>query len=201
MSIFHSLWGLHRRILSPIKKTTRFVESGQQSIKDVQEDIVYAIVSPNNPATMLKHLLECKEAWIPVIFDPWQPLSAFSKEQLHQALNATDCLIVNEYELHLFCKLADIEEDALLDFVDTYIVTLWAEGSKFISKEGVFHIPAEPVERVLDPTGAGDAYRAGVLRALKHNKWWKEGMQLGSKLASACVQAYGTQEHGLTLKD
>lgn len=177
------------------------VESGQQSIKEVKEQIVYAIISPNNPATMLKHLLECKELWIPVIFDPGQPLSAFTKEQLHRALQATTSLIVNEYELNLLCKLAEVWDYELLHFVENYIVTLGAEWSTFIGKDETFTIPSVPVEKVLDPTGAGDAYRAWVLWALKYNKWRKEGMEMWSKLASACVQKYGTQEHEIIWKN
>lgn len=177
------------------------VESWQQSVRDVKEEIACMIVSPNNPATMIKHLIECKELDVPVIFDPGQPLSAFSKEQLHQALEATSYLIVNEYELNLLCKMAEIEEYDLLEYVENYIVTLWAQWSKFVSKSEDFVVSAIPVERVADPTGAGDAFRAWVLRAFKNKKTWKEGMEIGSKLASACVQKYGTQEHEINQKN
>ena len=170
-------------------------ESGQQSVHDVTEEVAIGIVWPNNPLTMLQHLKECKERWIPVIFDPGQPLSAFNKEQLHTALTNATYLIVNEYELALLCKLAELEEKQLLNYVESYIVTLWAEWSCFTSKDDSFTVDALLVEHVVDPTGAGDSFRAWVLWSLKHNKWRKYGMELWSKLASECIQFHGTQHH------
>ncbi len=99
------------------------IESGQQSVHTITEDVSYAIVAPNAPATMVKHLKECAEKNIPVIFDPGQPLTAFSKEELHEALTASTYLIVNAYEKDLLCKLAEIEEASLLNRVEAYIVT------------------------------------------------------------------------------
>ena len=177
------------------------IESGQQSIYDVEEGVKIAIVAPNAPSTMVKHLKECAELNIPVIFDPGQPLTAFSKTELHEALTAANYLIVNEYEKTLLLKMAEIDEESLLNRVEAYIVTLGSEGSRFVSSEKSFELPAYAAANVKDPTGAGDAFRAGVLRALYHDKWWKEWMEKGSQLAWNCVQEYGTQNHTLLSED
>jgi len=99
-------------------------ESGQAHIADVEGEIAIAIVSPNAPDTMSQHVRECNELDIPVIFDPGQPLPAFSQELLIQTLEAATYLIVNEYELELLCKIAEIQESDLIDMVQAYIVTL-----------------------------------------------------------------------------
>lgn len=168
-------------------------ESWKQSIPDI--DISYAIVSPNAPETMVMHVQQCAEKRIPVFFDPGQPLPAFSKEQLLTTLEAATYLIVNEYELDLLCIMTDLKEKTLLDYVDAYIVTLGAWWSSYVSKQESFSVDAVFVEYVVDPTWAGDAYRAGLLYALYHGQWRKAGMELWSQLAAACVQMHGTQRH------
>lgn len=170
-------------------------EATQQFVRDVQEHISLAIVSPNNPVAMLQHLLECKELGIRVIFDPGQPLSAFNRIQLRQALEACTYLIVNEYELWLLCRLAELSEDDLLDYVDAYVVTLGEHGSRYVDRASSFVVDAVATDVVVDPTGAGDAFRAGVLRWLYYDKDWRFAMSLGSVMAHYCIQHHGTQEH------
>ena len=176
-------------------------ESGQAHIADVEGEIAIAIVSPNAPDTMSQHVRECNELDIPVIFDPGQPLPAFSQELLIQTLEAATYLIVNEYELELLCKIAEIQESDLIDMVQAYIVTLWAEWSRYVSRDESFAVAAQQLSNdvVLDPTWAGDSFRAGILYTLHHGLGWKEGMELGSKLAAACIQMHGTQRHSFEI--
>ena len=174
-------------------------ESDTMSIDQVIEEIAIAIVAPNAPVTMMHHVMQCQEEWIPVIFDPGQPLPAFSKEMLHDTLQAATYLIVNEYELNLLCKIAEIEEPEILDYVEAYIVTLAEKWSRYVSTDETFEVPAEPIASLKDPTWAGDSFRAGILYAYVHGQSWKEGMELGSRLAAACIQTAGTQCHTLTL--
>lgn len=171
------------------------IESGQQSLLDVKEELSIAIMAPNMPTTMVKHLQECKELGVPVIFDPWQPLSAFTKEQILVSLEAATYLICNEYELALLCKMAEISQDDLLQYVDAYIETLGAQWARYNSKDETFVVPTQKVDNVVDPTWAGDAFRAWILWALHNDKSWKEGMEKWTELACACIQQYGTQNH------
>lgn len=172
------------------------LESGTQSVPEWAYS--YAIVSPNLPDTMVMHVKQCADAWIPVFFDPGQPLPAFSKEQLLETLWYANYLILNEYEHDLLLKMTDLQSEQLLDHVEAYIVTLGGEWSRYISTDETFDVPAVPVEWVLDPTGAGDAFRAGLLYALHNDIWRKTGMELWSKLAAACIQMHGTQRHTFT---
>lgn len=171
------------------------LESGKQSIPEGQYSV--AIVSPNLPDTMLMHVKEASVRWIPVFFDPGQPLPAFSKEQLLEALEAASYLILNEYEYDLLLQMTDLQAEQLLEYVQVYIVTLWENGSRYFSQDENFEVPAIPTDSGVDPTGAGDAYRAWLLYALHHEQSWKEGMELGSKLAHACIQMHGTQRHSI----
>ncbi len=155
----------------------------------------YMMVSPNLPDTMYTHVKEASEKNIPVFFDPGQPLSAFSKEQLLDILKYATYLIVNEYELDLLLSMTELEEAELSEMLDAYIVTLWGNWSRFVSAQESFEVPAIPVEEVKDPTGAGDAFRAWLLYALHNDLWWKSGMELWTKIAHACIQCHGTQVH------
>ncbi len=167
------------------------------SIDQVKQEISIAIVAPNAPETMMNHTIQCKKNGIPVIFDPGQPLPVFSKQMLHDTLTAATYLIVNEYELDLLCKIAELQESDLLQFVDAYIVTLGSNGSRYVDKNETFTVPAELISEVKDPTWAWDSFRAGILYCIHHGKTWKEGMELWSKLAAACIQVHGTQTHTL----
>lgn len=171
------------------------VASNDVSIDAIKEACSIGIVSPDDPNAMLKHLKWCKERSIPVIFDPGQPLPAFSKQMLHEALEAATYVILNEYERDLLCQIAEIEEPDLLTYVDAYIITLAGKWSRFVSKEETLEVPAIPVQEVVDPTWAGDSYRAGILHALHHGNSRKEGMELWTKLAHACIQCTWTQIH------
>lgn len=175
-------------------------EAGEQSILTIDAPITYALVWPNNPAVMLQHLQECRQKSIPVIFDPGQPLSAFTKEMIHEALDAATYLIVNEYEQALLCKIAEIEKEQLNDFVQGHIVTLWADGAGYVSKTHKYVVDAVPTD-VVDPTWAGDAFRAGVMRWLHYAHDWQVGMQLGSVLAHYAIQHEGTQIHRPTKQE
>lgn len=170
-------------------------ESADVTIDQVKEDISIAIVSPNSPVTMQQHVKWCAEKWIPVIFDPGQPLPAFSKEQLRDTLTHANYLMVNEYELDLLCKIAEIQESEILDYVEAYIVTLGSKWSRYTSKTESFEVPAKAIENLVDPTWAWDSYRAWILHALHHGLGWKTWMEKWTELAAACIQCSGTQNH------
>jgi len=181
------------------------IESGQTSVDAIEEDVLIAIVSPHAPTTMLKHLQECHVAGIPVVFDPGQPLSAFSKEQIHEALTYCNALVVNEYEYELLYTMAEMSPEEVNSLAETVIITRGKHGAKMIWADGVVEVPALHVEKVVDPTGAGDAFRAGLLWSWKHGPhvghFTKEGMELWTKLAALCIQKHGTQEHTIENKD
>ena len=175
------------------------MEASQQSIHDAPDNCTHAIISPNAPDAMLKHCREADEKGMTVIFDPGQPLSAFSTEQLHEVAGYADFLIVNEYEHSLFCKISGRSPEQLREQFATIIVTHGADGSDLYHDGEHTHVAALPAPTVADPTGAGDSFRAGLLRAIYHGHPVTTGMQIGSICARHCIQHHGTQEHRFTL--
>jgi sugar/nucleoside kinase (ribokinase family) len=91
--------------------------------------------------------------------------------------------------------MAEIKEEDLLNYVDAYVETLGAKWSRYISNNEIFTVSTQTVETIADPTGAWDAFRAGILWALHNGKSWKEGMEKWTELSCACIQQYGTQNH------
>ena len=106
-------------------------------------------------------------------------------------------LIVNDYELEMFRQKTGLDAPGLLKLTPHLITTRGEQGSVFQTARGEDEIPAVAANRVLDPTGAGDAYRAGLLKGLGLGLGWPEAARMGAVLASFCVEQQGTQEHRL----
>lgn len=169
-------------------------EGIEDSITAVQESLSYGIVSPNNPSTMMRHVKDLNALWVPFFFDPGQPLSAFSKEQLHDIMNLAPYLVVNEYEKDLFCRIASIEFDDLTLKFDKVLVTMWSKWVELWSGLELYKYPANHIDTVLDPTGAGDAFRGGLLTWLSTGQSWSDAIALWQKLAGLCIQTKWTME-------
>ncbi len=171
---------------------------GASTTQDLPEgDYKRAIISPNHPLTMLRHLEQAVSRGMITFFDPGQPLSAFSQDQLRWVLQQWVYLIVNEYERDLFQQIADVSFEVMIDAFAWVIVTLGAEWSAFFQEWLMIHVPAFPIPTVVDPTWCGDAYRWGLLRGLHHGLDREHAMMIGSYMASLCIQEEGTMEHGL----
>lgn len=156
-----------------------------------------AIIAPNHPVTMLRHLQQAVERGMITFFDPGQPLSAFSRDQLRGVMELGVYLIVNEYENELFQRIAQCSFADLVNAFAGVIVTEGDRGSTLYLQDEVIHVDAFAVETVVDPTGCGDAYRGGLLRGLHHGFDRPHAMMIGSYLASCCIQCEGTMEHSV----
>ncbi len=110
-------------------------------------------------------------------------------------------LIVNDYELEMFRQKTGLDEAAILGLTPTLITTRSEAGSVLRTGGGQEEIPAVPARQVLDPTGAGDAYRAGLLRGLALGLSWLEAARMGAVMASFAVEQQGTQEHRVALPE
>lgn len=158
-------------------------------------DFKRAIISPNHPVTMLRHLEQAVERGMITFFDPGQPLSAFSAEQLRGVLAMGVYLIVNSYEKELFMKLVWLSFAEIVAACAGVIVTEGKDGSTLYTGDEVIHVDAFPIDAVVDPTGCGDAYRGGLLRGLHHGLSWEDAMVVGSYLWACCAQQEGTMSH------
>jgi adenosine kinase len=159
------------------------------------------IISPGNLDDMVGYPRQCKEKGIRYIFDPGQQLPVLPPEDLKKSIDGAMILICNEYELDMIMRITGLDRDALLDRAETIIVTRGESGSIIITQDSEVEIPVVKANRVLDPTGAGDAYRGGLISGLTRGMDIKESAILGSVCASFAVECYGTQEYSFSKED
>jgi adenosine kinase len=157
-----------------------------------------AIISPGGFADMERLAVQYRELGIRFIFDPGQQIPVFSAEQLINMLDGSLMLITNEYELDLFLKKTNLSQESLFHYTTAVVTTLGPKGSRLSTPRGAQHIMPAPIAEMKNPTGAGDAYRAGVLAGLAHGEDILSSCRLGSTVASFCVEAEGTQGHFFT---
>jgi len=154
-----------------------------------------AIISPGNLEDMLTYSRLYKSLHLPYIFDPGQSIPAWQGTELVEMTTGALALIVNDYELELFQAKTGLTLTRLQQCTPVLITTRGEQGSEVLTPSGKELIPAAPARRVLDPTGAGDAYRAGVLKGLILKLPWDTAARSGAVLASFAVEQAGTQEH------
>ncbi len=151
------------------------------------------LVSPGNLADMINYPRLCRSAGIPYIFDPGQALPVLQADALLSAITGAKILIVNDYEFDLILDKTGLKKEELLGLAETTIITLGEAGSTLYESEGQRKIPVCPAKKVVDPTGAGDAYRGGLISGLINGKNMAESALLGSVCASFAIECYGTQ--------
>ena len=169
------------------------------SVIDPAEAI--GIISPGNLSDMMDHPKYYREHGIPFIFDPGQQIPAFSGEQLAGAFDGAEILITNDYELEMIMNATKMSKDDILDKVTYLITTLGEHGSVVNCKGEETKVPAVPVSEVADPTGAGDAYRSGLLKGLAMEKTVAEAAKLGAVCSAYAIERKGTQEHSFTMEE
>lgn len=160
-----------------------------------------AIVAPGNVEDMLTYSQIYKKQKISYIFDPGQQISILSGEQLTEMITGSELLTVNDYELEMIMKDTGMGKGDLLKRTKAIITTLGEHGSLLHTAEKVVEIPAVKPSQVKDPTGAGDAYRAGIIKGLVLGKDLVDAARMGATCASYAVECYGTQEHTFTQEE
>lgn len=170
--------------------------------KEVDLDgTTFAIVAPTGVEDMRAFPERFRTADIPYLFDPGQQISSLSKEDLVAGITGARALVVNDYELALITEKTGWSEEDILNAAEMLIVTLGAEGSSIRTNEGATHVESVPVKEVVDPTGAGDAFRAGLIHGLVAGRSIQESAQIGSAVAAYAVECYGTQNHRFTIDE
>ena len=159
------------------------------------------IISPGNLEDMVNYPRLCRENGIPYIFDPGQQLPVLPQEELSNAIEGSKILISNEYELDMIMNKTGLDRESLLGLTGTIIMTRGEFGSMIINLHEETEIPAVKADKVLDPTGAGDSYRGGLISGLIRGKSIEESARMGSVCASFAVECYGTQEYSFSLED
>lgn len=173
--------------------------AGQYGIFDVTDktpDLV--VVSPNAPEAMNRIVDECKRHQIPYLYDPSQQTARIEGDVLRHGIHQAKILAVNEYEWELITQKTGLSRDEILKEGTSLIVTRGKDGADIFSDDRYYHIPTVPAVQVIDPTGGGDAFRAGLLRGLQHGWSWELSGRLGAIMATYAIEVTGTQNHRFT---
>ena len=160
-----------------------------------------AIVAPGNLDDMLIYSQGYREKNIPYIFDPGQSIPMWSGERLMEMLTGAGITVSNDYELEMIMKKTGLSKSEIIERTSVLITTLGEKGSLIQNRDEERHIAAVPPSQVADPTGAGDGYRAGLIKGLVLGKGLEEAAQIGAVCASYAVECYGTQEHVFTQEE
>jgi len=157
-----------------------------------------AIVAPDGKEGMLQHARECAAAGIPFLFDPGQGLPMFSGEEIGEFVRLADYVAVNDYEGRLLEEKTGRTLAALAREVKALVTTLGSKGSVILAAGERHEIPCARAEAVVDPTGCGDAYRAGLLYGIAHRWDWASAGRLGSVMGALKIAHRGAQNHRAT---
>ena len=160
-----------------------------------------ALVGPGNKDDMAAMARKARKAGTPFIFDPGQSLNIWSGEEIREAVKGALCFISNDYELSLFLEMTRWSLKTLLSEVQVVVTTQGPEGSILNRQGEKIFIPAVPAGEVRDPTGAGDAFRAGLIKGLVLKMDWETCCQMGSVAAVYAVERHGTQAHRMEWED
>ena len=171
-------------------------ESHRNRVADVT-DIALGIVAPDGREGMQSHLRQFAAAGIPVIFDPGQGLPLFSGAELTEMIECADYVAVNDYEGRLLVERTGLTIEAIAKRVKALIVTRGGEGSLIHANGSVLEIPAARPAALVDPTGCGDAYRAGLLYGIASGWDWERTGRLASLLGSLKIASRGGQNHAV----
>lgn len=178
--------------------TGAMAHASELSFCNLKTPVDMAIVSPNDPEAMRKYPRECKELGIPYIYDPSQQVVRLSGDELREGLTGSKILIVNDYEFEMIRNKTGLSEEQVLCCTEALIVTrgglgstIWAEGQRM-------DIPVVHPMREADPTGVGDAYRAGIVKGMGLGMSWQVIGRMGSLAATYVLEHPGTQNHSYT---
>ena len=170
------------------------VESHQNSVHDAK-DVTLAVIAPDGRDGMFQHARECFEAGIPFLFDPGQGLPMFNGEELLSFIEMATYLAVNDYEAQILQDKTGLTLEQLASKVSALIVTLGGQGSHIYADSQRFEIPCVIADKIVDPTGCGDAYRAGLLYGIANGWDWPTCGRLASTMGAIKIASRGGQNH------
>ncbi len=159
------------------------------------------IVAPDGKEAMIQHAHDFAAESIPFMFDPGQNLPLFSNDELMTFLDQATWCVMNDYESQLMMNTTGESINTLAQQVDALIVTRGGEGSVVYTNGDEIEIPTVNVDQAIDPTGCGDAYRAGLLLGLEKGWDWQTSGRVGSLIGAIKVQQEGTQNHQFSIDE
>ena len=167
-------------------------------ITDAGEGITLGIVAPDGRQGMIEHAAQFHAASIPFIFDPGQGMPMFGGDELKTFIRQARWLALNDYEWGLLQQKTGLTAAEVAAQVEALIVTLGSEGSMIYTSERTYRIPSVKPKAVIDPTGCGDAYRAGLIHGLLHGLDWETIGRTASLMGAIKIESRGPQNHRFT---
>ena len=161
-------------------------------------DVTIGIVAPDGRQGMIEHAEQFAALGIPFIFDPGQGLPMFDAADLDRFIEQADWVALNDYEWQLLQQKTGWTVGDLTQRVEALIVTRGPKGSVIHTRDGRFDIPCAKTSAVVDPTGCGDAYRAGLLHGLMHNLDYETSGRIAAVMGALKIESRGTQNHRAT---
>lgn len=164
-------------------------------------EIDLAVISPNDPDAMVKYVRECRSCGIPYMYDPSQQIVRLDGADLKDGIEGARVVVGNEYEFEMIKKKTGMDAERMAEQVPTVVMTRGGDGSLILSEGRSFEIPVVVPRSITDPTGVGDAYRAGLIKGVIHDYPWPVAGRIGSLAAAYALEKVGTQNHFYTLGD
>jgi adenosine kinase len=172
-------------------------DAHNNSVMECLPDI--AIVAPDGKFAMIKHAKDLSDNQVPFVFDPGQGLPMFDKDELITFINQASWVVVNDYEAELLKVKTGLELEQIAEKVQALIITKGEEGSEVYADGAITKIAPVKAKEVVDPTGCGDSFRAGILFGLVHNFDIIKATKLANLIGSIKVAHQGTQNHFFNL--
>ncbi|MEK6221342.1 MAG: carbohydrate kinase family protein [Chloroflexota bacterium] len=171
------------------------------SLKDltIKPDLV--VISPNDPTAMDLYIDQCKDLALDYVYDPSQQIARVEGDVLRKGVLSAKALFVNQYEYSLIQKKTGLSPEEIISAVEFMVITLGDKGAEIYVDGEVIHVDAIPTENIVDPTGAGDAFRGGFLTGFSRGWDWDTCAQLGSLAATYCLESDGPQGHVYTRQE
>lgn len=164
-------------------------------------NVALGIVAPDGRQAMMEHAEQFAAAGIPFVFDPGQGLPMFGASELAQFIERARWVTVNDYEWELMRQKTGMNIADILGKVEALIVTRGSEGSTIHTRDRIYTIPAVKPRALVDPTGCGDAYRAGLIHGLLRGLDWQTTGRLASLMGSIKIESRGPQNYAFTKAD
>jgi adenosine kinase len=180
--------------------TGAMANAGELSFRTVA-DCGLAIISPNDPGAMVQYSQECRTLGLRYIFDPGQQCARMSGDELREGVTGATIVICNDYELELLRQKTGLAESDILRDSEALVVTKGEHGSSVLTRSGQVDVPAVVPHRIVDPTGVGDAFRAGFMKGIALGLAYDVAARLGSVAATYALEHLGGQSHAFTWRE
>jgi adenosine kinase len=171
------------------------------SVDDVAGAVDLVVIAPDEPQAMLRHVRESKRLGIPYVFNPGQQVIQFEGPPLVESIDGCRAFVANEYELAIVEDRASVTAPELATLCPAVVVTFGEGGSSLTTTEGVSEVPALQPHDLVDPTGAGDAYLAGIVDGVVAGGPLERALRVGTLAATYALEAHGTQGHTYSLEE